>query len=243
MHDPQFSELRRHLLRGGVAPKHVKRTIKELRHHFLDLEGKALDEGLPPEDAAAQAAEQLGDQELILEGVLARPELRSWAHRWAWAIYGLGPIILFILAIVMIFTLMIALVTAAEAIGLGSPSFAYDLAGRWWVRSLAEGWRLFMMYALPTVVAAGVCLFAARREARSLWPIIGVLLVAFLGFWLEFDIQFPEGPEELASFGGGVGFDLSDLLSVRVIRLLLPVIVTLAPYLWWRRLRQEDSLA
>ena len=96
MYDRQFRNLRRRLLDGGVAPKHVTRTVKELRHHFADLEENALAEGLLPRDAAIRAEEQLGDQDRIAAEVLARPELRTWNFRWAWALCGLGPIALFL---------------------------------------------------------------------------------------------------------------------------------------------------
>jgi hypothetical protein len=33
-------ELREHLLRAGVAPRHVRRYLTELREHFVDLAGE-----------------------------------------------------------------------------------------------------------------------------------------------------------------------------------------------------------
>jgi len=41
MHEPDFHSLRERLLRGGVAPKHVRRTIAELRDHHADLFAEA----------------------------------------------------------------------------------------------------------------------------------------------------------------------------------------------------------
>lgn len=53
-----------------------------------DLEQCALDAGLSPEKAAAQAREQIGDQEQIVQATLARPEaagrlLRATSCLWS----------------------------------------------------------------------------------------------------------------------------------------------------------------
>ena len=100
MRDLHLRGLRIRLLRGGVAPRHVNRTLKELRHHFADLEQQALSQGLSQREASAQAAERIGDPELVIDETLARPELRSWAYRWPWGIYGILPVIAMALVIV-----------------------------------------------------------------------------------------------------------------------------------------------
>lgn len=77
-----FGALRLELLRGGVSPLYVDRTILELSEHYEDLQSDALESGLS-RDAAAQAAHaRLGSVETIAAAVLARPELLSWSHRW-----------------------------------------------------------------------------------------------------------------------------------------------------------------
>src|SRR5688572_24078689 len=37
MHEARFSDIAEQLLRGGVAPRHVRRTLFELSVHFEDL--------------------------------------------------------------------------------------------------------------------------------------------------------------------------------------------------------------
>ena len=46
MPDEQFESLRLELLRSGVAPLYVERTILELGEHYADLESAALAAGL-----------------------------------------------------------------------------------------------------------------------------------------------------------------------------------------------------
>ena len=78
----QFEALRLELLRGGVAPVYVERTLLELGEHLADLEAAALDSGLSPEAAAQSALRLLGNPQTIAEAVLAQPALLDFDHRW-----------------------------------------------------------------------------------------------------------------------------------------------------------------
>lgn len=77
-----FAALRLELLRGGVSPLYVERTILELGEHYEDLESDALSAGMSAQDAACAARTMLGREETIAAAVMARPELQSWSHRW-----------------------------------------------------------------------------------------------------------------------------------------------------------------
>jgi len=76
---PDLSQLRTQLLRSGVAPRHVQRTVAELDAHFDDLVDEALGDGADQARAERHAIRQLGDVDLLVDAVRARPELRSWA--------------------------------------------------------------------------------------------------------------------------------------------------------------------
>jgi hypothetical protein len=78
----QFESLKIELLRGGVAPNYVERTILELSEHYEDLENDALATGLAKEKAARVALAQLGSAESIAAAVLAQRELLVWQRRW-----------------------------------------------------------------------------------------------------------------------------------------------------------------
>jgi hypothetical protein len=243
MRDLDLTGLRMRLLRGGVAPKHVNRTLKELRHHYADLERQALSEGLSQTDAAAQAVQQLGDPKLIIEAALARPELRSWAYRWPWLIYGLLPVVALALAVVgSIFGVVLLLEFAESSSGLSPAGFANALFNEGWASILLEVWRVSMVYVLPVVVAGALCIFAARRDGPILWPAIGAFLILFLGFCYDLTVIPPPAPDQLAEFGASIGFGTDRLLSVRVFRLLIPLILVLSAYYWWRQ-RQQAALS
>ena len=92
----QLDTLRLELLRGGVAPHYVERTILELDEHCEDLERDALAAGFTADAAAGAALTRLGNAESIAAAVLARPELRIWSYRWpraAWCLRSAATVI------------------------------------------------------------------------------------------------------------------------------------------------------
>jgi hypothetical protein len=82
MPDTQFEALRLELLRGGVAPVYVERTVVELAEHYADLETAALAAGQSEDEAAQTARATLGDPHAIAAAVLARRELLGFDARY-----------------------------------------------------------------------------------------------------------------------------------------------------------------
>lgn len=77
-----FESLRLELLRSGVSPVYVERTIAELGEHYADLEAAARAAGYSAAEAARQARDTLGNDRAIAAAVLAHPELFSFSTRW-----------------------------------------------------------------------------------------------------------------------------------------------------------------
>ena len=82
MHKFDLSRLESELLRSGVAPRHVRRTVDELSDHYDDLVEQGLSEGIDSKSARSGARVILGEIEDIVQAVRAQPELRSWAFRF-----------------------------------------------------------------------------------------------------------------------------------------------------------------
>lgn len=82
MSRPQFRQLKVQLLRAGISPRNVARTVGELTDHYDDLENEGLLYGLSPPDAGAMALQRLGNQSDIADRVGSRRELRSWIYRY-----------------------------------------------------------------------------------------------------------------------------------------------------------------
>jgi hypothetical protein len=81
MREGQFESLRLELLRRGVTPAYVERTVLELEEHYSDLENAALASGVGADEAARLASATLGDERAIAAAVLAHPELLTFSTR------------------------------------------------------------------------------------------------------------------------------------------------------------------
>lgn len=77
-----FQRLESRLLRAGVAPRHVRRTVTELREHLDDLIDAELASGCELLTAQRRAMREMGNLDAVVIGMRARPELLSWAHRY-----------------------------------------------------------------------------------------------------------------------------------------------------------------
>lgn len=76
--DYGFEKMRNQLLKNGVSPRIVERTIEELGDHLEDIQLEAAQRNI----SLSEAAERLGDPEIIARTLLARRELRSWPNRF-----------------------------------------------------------------------------------------------------------------------------------------------------------------
>lgn len=82
MREPEFNVLTSRLLKSGITPRHVQRTVKELRDHYDDLVDAAIDSGKNKERARCQAANDLGTLDDFVSQMAARRELKTWAFRY-----------------------------------------------------------------------------------------------------------------------------------------------------------------
>jgi hypothetical protein len=79
---PDLAALEHDLLRFGMTPRHVRRTVDELDAHFDDLVEAAAATGRDRDGAERHALRQLGEMRDIAAAARARPELRGWAYRF-----------------------------------------------------------------------------------------------------------------------------------------------------------------
>lgn len=84
--------LQNDLLRAGVAPRHVRRTVAELTDHYDDLVGNALADGADRAAAEKSALRDLGDLRDIAAAIRAQPGLRSWANRFPYVALIVYPL-------------------------------------------------------------------------------------------------------------------------------------------------------
>ena len=189
MAKPAFPELRRRLILGGISPWRVGRLLQELRDHHAELvlERKSAGSPQPDEDALTR----LGSEESLARQFLARPELQSWSRRWPWAVYIVAPLLLFPAAFVATILVMVGL-THIVMPGTERP----------WPTPLLEilkAMRLFGLYVLPVIAAAGFALLARRRGVSRAWAWASITLITFVGALPNLDVYAHQ-------IGAGIGF-------------------------------------
>lgn len=84
MPESPFDALRCQLIDRGVSGRYAVRSSRELHDHFNDLKAELENEGVSPDQAAAQAFAMLGSLDALAESISRRPELKSWAYRYPW---------------------------------------------------------------------------------------------------------------------------------------------------------------
>ena len=180
-----FVRLRIRLLKGGVAPKFVKRTIQELQQHLDELIAQEKSDGTSEAEARAVAFSKLGDEEKILNETLARKELLSWSHRYPKSVFLILPVISYF-----------AIAFFSLTIGLGGVRtiFGVDIYNDWpaWNILYSQVLMFFMEYVLAPLLAFSLALLAIHRNVGLLWPIVGILIVCFFGFGFETIVSIPD---------------------------------------------------
>ena len=232
MHEVRFADIAEQLLRGGVAPRHVRRTVFELSAHFEDLLDELRARGLSEEDAAIEASARLGADAMVAE-TLARPELRSWMRRRPLVAFALMPVAAYVALFVIGLSLLLGCVELAQK------EFGMSLARSNGLQSLAVAVMPGIVWFLPASVAAACCGIALTRRAPLCWPIVGAALVSLLGATTNAQLTFPPMVDSPA-FGAGVGFS-TDAMSLPLFRAGATLFVVLLPYIWLgrRQLRAE----
>jgi hypothetical protein len=232
MRNNRFERIRERLLRGGVAPRHVHRTILELEDHFADLVTELQAVGHSREESESQAATRLGSDDVFVASVLARPELRSKARRWPWLAFGVLPLATFVLLFALSLVLLAEVFEFSEhalgAIPANSPTL-------YWVRAVLEANALWLT---PVIAAALACFEAARRRAPIAWPLIGTISIAVLGALTQVSLDW-SAANPRGDLSAGLGLNSATMLTT-AFRATATIAAVLTPWFWWRR-TQESS--
>jgi hypothetical protein len=196
-----FEAVAETLLKGGVAPRHVRRYVRELDDHLGDLTERQREAGYDGDDARARARARLGEDRELAQAMLNQPGVRSWPARLPWLVFVALPPVVTVLAITPVFLLFYFLGDGAERIS------AITAIPPGWLRSTAQVvLAAINVLAVPAIVTLFV-LLARRQRLGLLWPLLGILLLALL--MPQFGYQFgrPFAPHSGSiSVGMGLAF-------------------------------------
>ena len=202
---PTFSYLADSLLRGGIAPRRVRRTVVELQDHYADLYDEAVTRGLSAQDAEQEARSRLGKEQDLIKEVLSQQVLRSWSSRYPWAIYGLGPAFFAIVVAivpVLIFVLLMDTMTSEQTTVYLPPDWMQSAL----IQNLTDGVFFLASYIMPLIIAGYVCYQVSIQRDALGWPILGVVLLCTIAASYTVNITWSDLPE--TQFHLSAGFDL-----------------------------------
>ncbi|NKB34902.1 MAG: hypothetical protein GKR91_17540 [Pseudomonadales bacterium] len=184
MHELDLNRLNKRLLLGGVAPKFASRIAKELENHIAELIAKEKQTGLSEQEARQNAREKIGDEDRIVEEALAKPAIKSWSFRYPKTVFLIAPIAIYLMSALAL-TILYAV--------LAFTAFDFSPAGPWpvWYYWFAKLAAYFSEYLLTPLIALYFCVLAINRNVVFLWPMVGLLLVVFIGSGWETSIEMP----------------------------------------------------
>jgi len=223
MSPKRFASLTERLLRAGVSPRRIGRLLGEIETHFDDLVSEFQASGLTRAESEARAEARLGSEDAFVEGVMARPELRSWARRWPWAAFVLFPLVGWALLFVLAMLVMAGAISFFNHVLGIAPGHSRGLA------LLCEALLLAALWVAPIAAAGAACLLAAHRRAPLVWPIVGCVLVALVGAMTNGGFQFPSPSHGVLN--AGIGFPIRRPLGT--IRVATTLVAILVPFLWF----------
>jgi len=180
MLQPCFDRLSERLLAAGIAPRHVRRYVRELSDHFDDLVREESEGGASRELAQTRALSRLGHESDLAEAMLARPELRSLTSRFPWAVFGLGPIALLALSVVGGIFLEIWIINHTSFVWAWfhmQPSPATARVAT----KIYTAYNTLVVFGGPLLFAWLFTWIGTRQRMPQAWIIAGVAIVCVLG--------------------------------------------------------------
>jgi hypothetical protein len=177
MPQPRFDELRERLLRAGIAPRHVRRYIGELRDHFDDLVREETAQGSSRDAAELSARARLGRENDLAEVMLERPELRSLTARYPWAVFGIGPVVMVVAGFAAVLSIEVGALNLISHF-YKNPTHQPPPA---WFMMMFDAWNALPTLVAPLAISGLLCVMGARQRISSSWIFAGVAIACVLG--------------------------------------------------------------
>lgn len=229
----RFDELRERLLRAGVAPRHVRRYLRELREHLADLTAEEEVAGRSRADAEGAALVRLGGTDELARAMMERREFRSWCARAPWAVFGLGSLMVlagayFAACFILWSGWKMFLPNAVTPFGSVVAGPIYGLQNIYFQmgRMIYFGAPIFIGWAIGTV--------AARQRLRAVWPMVGLAVIALMGSAAHVHVFRPAASVS----GGQVGMNFAFESATGLLHAGVIFLFAVLPYVIWR-LRQR----
>lgn len=170
------------LLRAGIAPRHVKRYVRELSDHFEDLLREEIANGIPATDAEMAARRRLGSNEVLAGAMLKRSELLSITARFPALVFGTCPVLTLIGLIFFGVVFEKQFLTAHLALTHWlNPAAGPLIAPPNWLKVSFYSLDWAINYAAPLVIAAAMYVLGRRQRMAMHWIMIGGVIICIVG--------------------------------------------------------------
>ena len=229
----QFRELKERLLRAGVAPRHVRRYLRELADHFADLTEEEQQAGRNLAEAQSAALARLGKTENLAKAFLEQKQFQSWFARAPW-MFGLVPLIClsaaYLVACLYLWCGWKVFLPGADTPFGAVATPTYSLANIYFQAGK------FYYYSAPILVGWTIGIVAARQRLRAVWPTLGVVLIAWMGATARIQASRTAVPRGL----GHISMDFftfgpsSQTISGSMLSAFVIFTLAILPYLVWR---------
>ncbi len=240
MASPHFDALREKLLRAGIAPRHVRRYLKELRQHHDDLIAEEIAGGATGEEARLAARTRLGSDDELAAAMLAETSLRSVSARYPWAVFGLSPLLIVALVFTALFAAEIGSIflwskvlklSGADMSIIGIPPAMQTFTVVW-------GWQ--MKYLTPLIAAIFLCYVAMRQRLTIYWLALGGFLCALGGSILTISMDLSKAANGMTQLEIGGGFNFNEVTLQRI-GVNIAIIAILVGLSWWFIRQKADT--
>jgi hypothetical protein len=169
----RFEALRERLLKGGIAPRHVRRYLRELEEHYADLHAAQREAGFDEVDAMARARALLGEDENLAKAMLEQRDFRAISARFRWLVFPLAPGVTVFIGLLLPVLLMMGIIKT-YGLWIGAEEFAVP----GWYRLLAESLFGFVNFATMPLTMLLLSVLVWRQRLSVLWllPCLVLLL-------------------------------------------------------------------
>lgn len=220
------------LLKGGIAPRHVRRYLAELREHLEDLTEQQRRRGYDPEDATLRARALLGEDDELAAAMLEQKQFRSFTARAPWAVFLLLP---------PFAAIAIGSIFIGALVGIGTRYGFLDMRAPpppQWFQTLATNIVMIANLAMMPLAAAWFTTIAARQRLKLVWPLATTALLLIL--FVHSDVSFVPRHENLdISFAPLFMADSWRMMAEHRPLVTAQYLLTLLPLLWLYRIRQR----
>jgi hypothetical protein len=217
-----FETLAEALLKGGIAPRYVRRYVRELAEHLDDLTVQQRACGYDGVDAVNRARARLGDDSELAQAMLDQPGMRSWSARMPWLVFLLLPPVLSAV-------IGLALYASVCFVGYGAANTnaLLPLPGGGLADFSTAAMAAVQTLAVP-VMAASLVVLAQRQRLQTVWPLLGIALLQLLTPLFAAHI----GPHDNFHVGYGLVIPTRWSVAVRFWPVTLSHVLALLPAAW-----------